>query len=862
VTTKVIVLSVVLWTVTIGGAALLVGPQHWHTRSVWPWWIALPVMAVLFGLTEVFVVHLHLRGDAHTFSMVELPLALGLFFVQPLVMIAGHVLGGGAALVFHRKQPLLKLGFNTAVFASSATVAIMVFRFLAPDQAYLNPVVLLCGAAALAVANLASLSLILVVISLSSGTKRPTGLWSGVGFGAMTGGFTISLGVIAVIVVDAQPALSWLLVVPIAGTYLANWAYTTERRRHQGLDFLYQSTRLLHQSPELESAILDLLRHAQDTFCAEHAELVYWTETAGEPLRLGVGPDARVLAMDHSDDNEHLVTIIQNLSCVQLFLASDNGPGAAFLASRGFDDAIVAPLIDDEHVLGALVVAGHLSDIRGFDDNDLRLADTLASHTAIALKNGHLEQSLEQLRILEGRLSFQASHDPLTDLANRTLFRHNLTVALTEHGGTRGAVLFIDLDDFKTVNDTLGHAAGDELLLEVAARLRTCADTTDTVARLGGDEFAVLLPLATQTDHATQTAQQILSALNSPVHIASRPVEIRASIGIAIATPDTDAETLMRSADTAMYQAKAQGKHQHVTFHPSMYESSLRRYNLHTDLLRALEQHELCAHYQPIVALDTQQVVGVEALVRWHHPTLGLLMPDSFLHVAEETGLIAALDMAVLNDACAWLAQTDTLHPGVVPTVNINLSPHCFRQAGLTTRILNTLDHHHLDPTRLCVEVTENLMAEETEHAIDILHILQQHGIQIALDDFGTGYSSLSHLRTLPIDTIKIAKPFVDDLDTPGNQHVFATAIITLSQALNKTVVAEGIERPEQLNTLKTLGCDNGQGFLIARPMDQHTFQTWLHHHHHHNHNHHHHHNNNSEAEGAAAVAVAAVGLV
>lgn len=788
-------------------------------------------MVVLFGLTEVFVVHIHLRGDAHTFSLVELPLALGLFLVNPIVLITAHVLGGGAALALHRRQPLLKLGFNTGVFASSTTAAITVFRFLAPDRADVTTFGLLCGATALTVATLVSLGLIVAVISVSSGTRRPPDMWYGVAFGLMTGAFTISLGVISVIVVDAQPALSWLLIVPIAGTYLANWAYATERRRHQGLDFLYQSTRLLHQSPELDSAILDLLRHAQDTFGAAQTELVYWTENTAEVLRLGIGPDGRAQAVDHADDEGDLVTLIQQLTGAQLVRTGEHDPVAGILASSGFDDAIVAPLLHDGSVLGALIIAGHLSDIRGFDDNDVRLADTLASHTAIALKNGHLEQSLEQLRVLEGRLSFQASHDPLTNLANRSLFRDALSTLLTDHDGTRGAVLFIDLDDFKTVNDTLGHAAGDELLLEVADRLRSATDTADVIARLGGDEFAVLIPHATRADQVTHTAQRILSAFHAPTLIAGKSVDIRASIGIGLAATGSDAETLMRNADTAMYQAKAQGKHQAVTFHSSMYESSLHHYNLHTDLLRALEQHQLCVYYQPIIALETDEVVGVEALVRWHHPTLGLLMPDTFLHVAEETGLIAPLDMVVLDQTCAWLAHTDALLPGALPTINVNLSPRSFRQPDLTARILGTLHRYHLDPARLCIEVTENLMADEAEHAIEILHSLQRQQIQVALDDFGTGYSSLSHLRTLPIDIIKMAKPFIDDLDTPNSQQQFATAIITLSQALNKTVVAEGIERPEQLNALRALGCHNGQGYLIARPMDDHTAQTWLHHH-------------------------------
>ncbi|MGI9615597.1 MAG: putative bifunctional diguanylate cyclase/phosphodiesterase [Acidimicrobiales bacterium] len=821
-----------LWAVTIAGAGLLTGPQNWGAQSAWPWWAEIPAMLVIFALTEVFVVHLHIRGDAHTVSMVELPLALGMFFVNPLVVIAAHAFGGGMALVFHRRQPLLKLAFNTAVFALSAMVAIAVFRFLTPLNDQLTPADLLSAALALAIANLVSLSLILAVIVLSSGDQRPPALWAGVRFGVMTNLFTVSLAVIGVIVIDAQPVLSWLLAIPIGGIYLANWAYTTERRRHEGLDFLYKSTRLLQQSPELESAILELLRHAQATFSARHAELIYWN-AEGLPLSLGVGLDGEVLADDEAVDHGELAALINGLAAARQCRAEDGAEGA-FLSSRGFQDAIVAPLVYDDRSLGALIIADQLSDIRGFDANDLRLTETLANQTAIALENGHLEQSLDQLRILERRLSFQATHDPLTDLANRTLFRDNLSAVLAEHGGTRGAVLFIDLDDFKTVNDTLGHAAGDDLLLEVAERVRRCCTAADTVARLGGDEFAVLLPRATAPDDATRVARQILTALEPTTRIAGELVEIRASIGIASVSPGTNAETLMRDADTAMYQAKAQGKNQHVIFHRSMYESSLRRYNLHTDLRLAVDRNELCVYYQPIIALDTRRVVGGEALVRWNHPTLGLLTPDNFLHVAAETGLIASLDMGILDEACGWLAQVDAVRPGAVPMINVNLSPNSFREPGLATRILTTLRRHSLTPDRLCIEVTENLMEDETDQVVDILHTLQAESIRIALDDFGTGYSSLSHLRTLPIDTIKIPKPFVDDLGSPGDpdepeaRPVFATAIIALGQALDKRVVAEGIERPEQLETLRKLGCDHGQGYLIARPMDHITMQAWL----------------------------------
>ncbi len=815
-----------LWVVTIGAIGLLAGPQSWFAESDWPWWFAVPTMVILFGLAEVLVVHLHIRGDAHTFSMVEVPLALGLFFVQPITVIAAHAFAGAAALYIHRRQPALKLAFNAAVFASSATVAVGLFRLLAGEPSEVSTRALLSGGFALATANLVSLGLIVVVIVLSTGRQQLQNMWAGVRFGTMTNGFTVSLAIIAVIVVDTHPALSWLVAVPIGGIYLANWAYTAERRRHDGLNFLYKSTRLLHQSPELDSAIVDLLRHAQSTFGVRHAELVYWTESGSDPLTLAVGDNGAVLPGDHRYDARSLRPLVESLEAAQVYRSSGSGPVAGFLAREGFADAVIAPLIDNGHVLGALIIADQISDLRGFDENDLRLAETLASHTAVALENGHLEQSLQQLRVLEGQLTFQAMHDPLTGLANRTLFRDDLTRALDEHGPSFGAVMFIDLDDFKTVNDTLGHAAGDEMLLEVADRIRSCSRDTDTVSRLGGDEFAVLLPGTFEAEKAQAAADHILRSFDTPTSILGRPIQIRASIGIAVATTECDAESIMRNADTAMYQAKAHGKHQHITFHPSMYESSLRRYNLQTDLVRALERNELRAHYQPIFDLGSQRMVGAEALVRWEHPTLGLLTPDKFLHVAAETGIIGDIDMTVLDQACAWLVRADAIAPGVVATVNVNFSPHSFRAGRLTQRILDVCQRHEVEPGRLCVEITEDLMVEDTEQAMETLRTLHDHHIKVALDDFGTGYSSLSQLRALSVDTIKIPKPFVDDLDemtgaAGAQDDVFAAAIVALSQALNKNVVAEGIERPEQLAILQRLGCHYGQGYLFARPMDE-----------------------------------------
>ena len=827
---KVACLSLALWVAATVACAVLSAPQHWTHTTVWPNWSAFPVLVALFAAAEVCVVHLHIRNDAHTFSLVELPLALGVFFAPPFVLIAAQLLGEGAALAIHRKQRLLKLSFNTAVFALSTVTAVALFRFLAPDTTRVTTTTLLSGAAAVITASTLSLILVYVAIALSSGTSRWAELRSGTVFGLVTTAFTTSLAIIAVIVLVAQPWLAWILVVPTGGVYLANWAYTTQRRRHEGLEFLYESTRMLHQSPELESAIIDLLRHAQETFHAAAAELICLDETGLAPMCIRIGPNARFLPVESADERDRVLTLIASLVVGHASILRCGDEFAAdFLAGRGYRDAIVAPLPGEQGIVGALVIANHLSEVIGFDENDARLAETLANHTAIALENGRLEQSLEQLRVLEGRLTFQATHDPLTTLANRTLFRSSLSELLERHGGTRGAVLFIDLDDFKSVNDTLGHGAGDELLIEVAARLRCCMGASDTIARLGGDEFAVLMTEVTRREQVTEMADRIMRALAAPAEVAHQRIDIRASVGLVLAEADTDAETIMRSADTAMYYAKAQGKHQYASFEKSMHESSVRRHNLRNDLLRALERRDLYAHFQPIVSIDTNALLGAEALVRWRHPSLGLLLPSSFLNVVDETGLLPALDMLVLEDACAWMRRADVTEPERIPFVSVNISPCTFHEPQLVEHVLELLTRHGLTPDRIRFEITENLMATDARRAIQTLHDLVAAGIQLALDDFGTGYSSLSYLQQLPVSVIKIAKSFIDDVDTCAEQRAFVTAIVTLARSIGKSVVAEGIEREAQHLALSAIGCDSGQGYFYGRPMEDRAFSVWLH---------------------------------
>ena len=825
--TKIATFSLALWALALVVAALVYDDQDWSAPTRWKWFVALPMLAVFFALAEIFVVHLRIRADAHTFSLVELPLAFGLFFAQPLVLIGAQLIGAGLALALHRKQGPLKLLFNGAVFASTTTIAIAVFRWMATTRAPLDQGILLKGGLALLIESLISVLLVFVVISLSTGSWRTADLRSGIGFGLIATIFTACLGIIAAVVLDAQPDIAWLLIVPTAGTYLANWAYTTQRRRHEGLDFLYQSTQLLHQSSELEIAIVDLLRHTCDTFNAEAAELIYLTESKAESVCVRVGPGDQVETLQMlGEGHETLLGLLQS-GDASILRAGVEGKGGEFLALSGYRDAIVAPLRSEVRVAGALVIANRLSEVVGFDATDARLAETLANHTMTALENGRLEQSLEQLRVLEGKLTFQALHDPLTGLANRTLFRTQLQRAIEDHDGCRGAVLFIDLDDFKTVNDSFGHAVGDALLIEVAARLKSCVAEADVIARLGGDEFAILLSEVNDAPSATAAAAAILQSFDLPATLMQPHIGIRASIGTALIQFGADPEAMMRNADTAMYIAKAQGKHRVVMFEPSMYESNLHRFNLHSDLQRALDRGELAVHFQPIVRLVSHDLLGAEALVRWYHPTLGELSPESFLAVAEQTGLIVAIDRLMMDKACDWLARVDRSDPSLVPHVNVNVSPRSFQEPTLVEDVVAALQRHGLAPSRLGIEITENLMSEQADRTIETLQQLKATGLRLALDDFGTGYSSLSYLQSLPVDVVKIAKPFIDDLESSASQRAFTTAIVALGDALGKFVIAEGIERSEQLDLLEAIGCDAGQGYMFGRPMDGSDFVQW-----------------------------------
>ncbi len=424
----------------------------------------------------------------------------------------------------------------------------------------------------------------------------------------------------------------------------------------------------------------------------------------------------------------------------------------------------------------------------------------------------------------ETSLLTQALHDTLTGLPNRDLFLDRLSHALArsqDHQPALMALLFIDLDRFKVINDTLGHAAGDELLVELAARLRTQISSTATVARLGGDEFAVLLEDIPTISVAIDLAEQIRQTIQQPFFLQQQDVYIDASMGIALG-PATyqSAEDWLRDADTAMYQVKSSPERGWHVFDNSLQIQENLRLKTEVELRQALERGELRLHYQPIVTINNQEICGFEALVRWQHPARGLLLPGEFIHIAEETGLIIPLGWWVIAEACRQMHLWSSTYPAMANfTVSVNMSSKQFSQQDLVAKIQRIVDETGFSPHRLKIEITEGVLIDHSDSIIETLKQIKAMGIKLLVDDFGTGYSSLSYLHRFPFDCLKIDRSFIENADQDFEKLEILQSVVRLAWNLGLDVVAEGIETPRHHAQLKALRCELGQGYLFSRPL-------------------------------------------
>jgi diguanylate cyclase (GGDEF)-like protein len=809
--------------VMAAAVALYAGPVHNLPpldKPHIPWWL----VAIAFAIAERGVVHVHFRRGAHSFSLADIPLVFALIFTSAHGVVLGCLVGSTSMLLLDRRLPPIKLAFNVAQLALATLVTLIVVHAIAP-AGEIGPVTWFAALIAMQVGGFLTVLLIACAISLSEGLVGIRTIGRMLFMDLLVTMSNSSLGLCAAVLVATNAEALPLLVIPGATLFVAYRAYLAERERHKRLEFLYEANRSLARSREVAHALEGLLARSLEAFRAELAEIILFGSDDNPSIRTLLGPGTYRELMEPIDDD-----VAEEMRA----LVEERGPRATklnppfrterlqrYLEGRGVSHAIVAPLPGEERVIGTIMLANRFGVVRSFDDDDLRLLDTLASNASVALQYDRLEQAVMQLSVLQEQLHHQAYHDPLTSLANRVLFAEKVKQAIAA-GNSEVAVLFIDLDDFKTVNDSLGHSAGDELLIAVALRLRGCLRPEDLVGRLGGDEFAVMVQDGDAETAATGVARRIMDAFTHPVVVGPDSVAVHASVGIATNHRRTvAAEDLIRDADVAMYKAKTAGKGSFEMFNVSMGTEVLERHGLKEELRLAIERDELTLYFQPIVSLETGGLVATEALVRWEHPRRGLVGPSEFVPLAEETGLILSLGQYVLEEACRharrWKPDADA-DDGHQPAVHVNLSAVELRDPRLVERVRHTLDTTGVDPRRLVFEVTETLLLEDSDRVTVTLRQLRELGVRFALDDFGTGYSSLSYLHTLPLDILKIAKSFVDGLGRGGREASFVRMIIELARTLGLSVIAEGIETAEQASALAALECEYGQGFHLGRP--------------------------------------------
>ncbi|MCW2535137.1 MAG: hypothetical protein JWQ26_836 [Modestobacter sp.] len=792
-----------------------------------PWlvWVA------AFAAGEILVVHVHLRRDSHSLSLTDLVLVAGLYMAEPAALVTALVVGTALALVLHRRQFGLKLVFNLAQFALGGCLATVVFAALTQGAAGSGPWTWAAALAAVVVTTLGADLCIFAAMFLSGGTVDVRELFRIV---ALSMPFTLGVATVGLLVVRTaahDPAALVLLAPPTLLFIAAYRAYTRAQRQETNLRLLHEVTSLLYNSDDATAALTNFLTAVRGAFSAGIAELVLLDDDNSVATvsrsRDGHEPVA-LMPLEHTGDAAALVRWASGAGMSTTRTGAGRGtPLDGYAVRRGLKDAMVSVLRTENRVHGLLVVGDRLGDVATFSGSDLALLETFARHVATSLDRGRLEQDLRLVTELKEELRHQAMHDALTGLPNRTLFldRTQHAVHLAGRNGLWPAVLYIDLDGFKPVNDTHGHEAGDVLLQAFAERLSDCLRSADTAARLGGDEFAVLLHGPIDRSGVEHVLDRIRTQLDLPVDLgAGRVATVGASIGVAIADAAIDVDTLIRHADIAMYTAKRGGGSSSTFYEDGLGDEAPDRPDPAAELAGALDRGEFTVVYQPLVDLRTGRPAGAEALVRWQHPTEGHRPPDTFIPLAEETGLITEIGAFVLRDACRQAARwVGSCSGSTPPMVTVNLSARQVTDPRIVDQVGRALAEAGLDPGRLVLEITETVLMQDRDAAATTLWRLKALGVRIAIDDFGTGYSSLAYLCRFPLDMLKVAREFVDGLGRDANADVVTRAVVELAGALGLLTVAEGVETEQQHEHVAELGCDLAQGYLFSRPVDAET---------------------------------------
>jgi diguanylate cyclase (GGDEF)-like protein len=783
------------------------------------WWELAPA----FYLAEVFAVHLHFRKQAHTLSLSEVGLALGLFFASPADLLIAHIVGATVALVFNRRQRAIKLAFNLAELPLCTGVALYVFRSLA-TSGDVGPRVWAVTLAAAAAAHLLGIVLVSAVIAVAERRLSAPQLPQTLATSLVGATATTCLGLAAVVLVHQDPVSGLLLVAPVLACGFAFRGYMAQREQREHVEFLYESMRATQEARDFGQAIGQLLGSARRLLRSEYAEILLLSlETDGPPIRSVYVDENKVLMQtdERSPGDELALRVAGAGRPALLGRRREQHLLDSVLASRNLEDAIVGALRGDDGPFGLLIVGDRSGDVTTFGDDDVDLFETFAGHASVLLENGRLEHSLAEVTELKEELKHQAYHDTLTGLPNRFHFVESLAERLADHDQrNRIAILYVDLDGFKSVNDSWGHHTGDELLAQVGARIRGVVRSGDLPARLGGDEFAVLIEHADE-EAAEQTARRLNDALVVPFALSTCEASIHASIGIALSGPEADsAEDLIRNADLAMYTAKEHERRPYAAYEPRLHGRLREERRLALDLEFAVRRGEIDVRYQPIVSLRDGGIHAFEALVRWRHPERGLLMPADFITTAESSGLIVEIGMNVAERALAFARTWPKVGRDGAPIgLWMNFGPVELANDRLIPDLGTALDKARMDADRLTIEITESSLLRNEQTALASMHKLRDLGAHLSIDDFGTGYSSLSRLSEFPIELLKIPKPFVTRLVGEEGDELFVDAILRLAESLNLVTVSEGVEQVPQLQRLIQLGCALAQGFLFSKPL-------------------------------------------
>jgi len=816
---KVTALSLGLGAATIAAHAALLRDGlpslDWEVAPVWV------VLLLMFAATDGFAIHLRVRRGGHAMSLSEIPMVLGVLGTDPTLLVLARVLGGGAGLAFLRRQRGVKLRFNLVLLGVQATVAVLMYRALAGPSDTLGPRQWLAAYAAMLVTDMLADILITAAISLHDDPgewRRLPAAMRGVPLVAVT----TSIALVSVLAVEHDVRAVVLLGVVSLVAYVAYRAYVRQSQGHAQVEGLYAFTRALDGSLGTGEVTRVVLDQARDQLRAEVAELMLPGDD-GRFIRTRMTGHGDVETTRHGGATaDAWWAAAANGQPVVLKTNSDNGRRDT---SEHPTDGMAVPVPMGDAAAGVLIVTDSLPDLSTFGENHVRLFQALANHASVSLARAGL---VDRLRQEVSEKEHLALHDPLTGLPNRRQLLRRLETALGAHESPAGmtAVMLMDLDRFKEVNDALGHDIGDALLREVGARLQRRLGSSGVVARLGGDEFAVLLSRVRSEEEAIATGYDLTRALEYPVQVGHLTLNPRASVGIALAPRHgDDATTLLQRADVAMYAAKTTGSGVRV-YHPEDDQNTPDRLALIADLREAIQRRDLVVAYQPMLDPASGLITGAEALARWHHPDRGFIPPDEFIPLAEHAGLIRPLTLHVLETAlrrcAAWRRIGHDLH------VAVNLSPSSLLDGTLPEVVNRMLGQIGVPARALTLEITESSIMTDPRGSRMTLDRMNALGVRLAIDDFGTGYSSLGRLRELPIHAVKIDKSFVQRIAVDGRDRAVVRSAVQLGHALDLEVVAEGIEDRDTYAHLAREGCNLVQGYYVSKPLPADEFVRWL----------------------------------